>query len=218
MPARTGFAVALITLACSPTWAANPLDDLIKPQVGASACFSRVYDAAHLRAHPRQKTTAMTVWLKYRPPLSGGSGVILSVALAITQRGDPAPLYSQGGCGWDERANRDTSNHRLIKTYPKGAGTVCMQSARPDVFDAVSAEEGGDLILDRGRDRDTLMVYLDDGLTMVKRADRGNQRGIEFGAEDRVFLLRRTGIKDCASVEEAVTAPEPNSPQGPAAR
>ena len=64
--------------------------------------------------------------------------------------------------------------------------------------------------MDPGRDRDTLMVYLDDGLTMVKRADRGNQRGIEFGAEDRVFLLRRTGIKDCASVEEAVTAPEPN--------
>ena len=62
----------------------------------------------------------------------------------------------------------------LIKTYPKEAGFVCLQSARPDVFDAVSAEEGGDLILDRGKDRDTLMVYLDDSLIMVKRANRGN--------------------------------------------
>ena len=41
---------------------------------------------------------------------------------------------------------------------------VCLQSAQPDVFEATSAEEGGDLILDRGKDRDTLMVYLDDSL------------------------------------------------------
>ena len=97
----------------------------------------------------------------------------------------------------------------LIKTYPKEAGFVCMQSARPDVFDAVSAQEGGDLILDRGKDRDTLMVYLDDSLTMVKRANRGKLIGVKFGADDRVFLLRRTDIKNCAAVEEAVTAPEP---------
>ena len=148
---RIAFAAALVMHVCTPAQAANPLDDLIKPVVDSSACFTRVYDAAHLKAHPRQKTTAMTVWLKYRPPLSGGSGVILSLGLAITQRGDPAPLFSQGGCGWDARANRDTSNHRLIKTYPKEAGNVCMQSARPDVFDALSAEEGGDLILDAAR-------------------------------------------------------------------
>ena len=43
----------------------TPLDDLIKPELNSSACFTRVYDAAHLRAHPKQKTTAMTVWLKY---------------------------------------------------------------------------------------------------------------------------------------------------------
>ena len=84
-----------------------------------------------------------------------------------------------------------------------------MQSARPDVFDAVSAQEGGDLILDRGKDRDTLMVYLDDSLIMVKRANRGKLIGMKFGADDRVFLLRRTDMKDCAAVEEAVTTPEP---------
>jgi hypothetical protein len=87
------------------------------------------------------------------------------------------------------------------------------------VFDAVSAEEGGDLILDRGRDRDTLMVYLDEGLTMVRRADRSHQQDIEFGAEDRVFLLRKTANKECSAVEEAVTTPEPAlMPQAPAAR
>ena len=118
-------------------------------------------------------------------------------------------MYSQGGCDYQKAGNRDTSNNVLIKTYPKEAGFVCMQSARPDVFDAVSAQEGGDLILDRGKDRDTLMVYLDDSLTMVKRANRGKLIGVKFGADDRVFLLRRTDMKNCAAVEEAVTTPEP---------
>ena len=151
----------------------------------------------------------MTVWMKYELTPGGVPGIALGVSLAIAQRGDPAALFSQGGCEWSGTANRDTSNHRLIKAYPKEAGAVCLQSARPDVFETISAEEGGSLILDRGKDRNTLMVYLDDSLTMVKRASRGEQLDIRFGAEDRVFLLRRTDIKDCAAVEEAVTAPEP---------
>ena len=118
-------------------------------------------------------------------------------------------MYSQGGCDYQKTGNRDTSDNVLIKTYPKEAGFVCMQSARPDVFDAVSAQEGGDLILDRGKDRDTLMVYLDNSLIMVKRANRGKLIGMKFGANDRVFLLRRTGMKGCVAVEEAVTKPEP---------
>jgi len=196
-------------LALSPAFAETPLDDLIKPELNSTACFTRVYDAAHLRAHPKQKTAAITVWMKYEnfggtPPVTG-----LAISLAVKQQGDPAAMYSQGGCDYQKTANRDTSDHVLIKTYPKEAGFICMQSARPDVFAAVSAEEGGYLILDRGKGRDTLMVYLGDILIMVKRANRGKPIDMEFGADDRVFLLRRTDMKDCAAVEEAVTTPEP---------
>jgi hypothetical protein len=147
--------------------------------------------------------------LKYEPALGGAPGAVLSVALGIVNRGDPAELYSEGGCEFQERANRDTSNNRLNQAYPKEAGVVCLQSARPDVFPSVRAQEGGALILDRGRDRDTLMVYLDDSLTMVKRADRAKLLDIQFGADDRVFLLRRVAMTDCAAVENAVTEPEP---------
>jgi len=207
-----GFA-ALIVAAPGPALAANPFDDLIEPVAGKSACFTRVYDVAHLKRNPRQKTTATMVWLRYEaPPGSGATDAILSVSLAITQRGDPAAMYSDGGCNFDEHANRNTSDQRLIKTYPKEAGMVCLQSAQPDVFDATSAEEGGDLILDRGKDRDTLMVYLDDALTMVKRADRRKHLFIKFGPDDRVFLLRRAAGKDCEAVQEAVTTPEPGAP------
>jgi hypothetical protein len=204
---------ALLAVACRPALAANPFDDLMEPVDGKSACFTRVYDAAHLKRNSRQKTTAMTVWLRYEaPPGSGASGPILSVSLAITQRGDPAAMYSDGGCSFDERANRNTSDQRLIKTYPKDAGMVCLQSAQPDVFDATSAEEGGDLILDRSKDRDTLMVYLDDSLIMVKRANRSKHLLIKFGPDDRVFLLRRAVNQDCDAIQEAVTTPEPGAP------
>jgi len=53
------------------------------------------------------------------------------------------------------------------------------------------------------------MVYLDDSLIMVKRANRGKLIGMKFGADDRVFLLRRTAMTGCAAVEQAVTTPEP---------
>jgi hypothetical protein len=205
--AWAGCAAALI--AANPGSAATPLDDLIKPELNSSACFTRVYDATHLRAHPRQKTTSMTAWLKYESVGGGVPGIALAFSFAITQRGDSAALFSQGGCEWQKMANRDTSDNTLIKSYPKVAGAVCLQSARPDVFEAVSAEEGGPVILDRGKDRDTLMIYLDDSLLMEKRANRGKQLDIKFGSDDRVFLLRRTDMKNCAMVQEAVTEPEP---------
>jgi hypothetical protein len=53
------------------------------------------------------------------------------------------------------------------------------------------------------------MVYLNDSLTMVKRVNRNKLLNTKFGTDDRVFLLRRTDMKDCAVVIEAVTEPEP---------
>ena len=199
----------LVALTCSQASAANPLDDLIEPVNGKSACFIRVYDADHLRRNPKQKTRSMTVWLSYELIGGDSSGAGLTVALGLMLRGQSAMLFSSGSCDFDAKANRDTSGNRLVKAYPKESGHVCMQSARPDVFIAVSAQEGGFLLMDRGKDRDTLMLYLDDGLTMVQRANRNNLLDIKFGAEDRVFLLRRAPAADCATVEEAVTTPEP---------
>jgi hypothetical protein len=202
-------AACLAAAATSQAKAANPLDDLIQPVDGKSACFVRAYDAVHLRRHPQQKTVSMTVWLSYEAA-AGINGPVLNVALGVSQRGSPT-LFSSGVCQFDLKANRNTSGMRLIKAYPKESGHVCMQSARPDVFWAVSAEEGGVLIMDRGKDRDTLMFYLDDSLTMVNRSDRNDLLDIKFGADDRVFMLRRAPINDCAAVEEAVTTPEPGA-------
>ena len=203
--------VTLITVcivAMSPVGKAQaaPLDDLIARRAGASACFVRAYDETHLRQHPRQKTTFIAAWMKYTK-LQGTDGLALGFSLAVRRRGDRDALFSQGGCDWSATANRDTSNNRLIAGFPKDEGAVCTQTARPDVFETLSAEEGGNLIFDRGKN--ALMLYLDDNLTMVKRSNRGRQLYIIFDKDDRVFELRRANAKDCAFIEEAVTTPEP---------
>ena len=200
---------ALAVFVASRAWGATPLDDLIEPAAGRSACFTRVYDDNHLRRNPKQRTTAITVWLSYEQMGGSPPGIGLGLGLGISRRGDPTPLFAQGGCNWDERANRNTSDQRLIAAFKKDAGAVCIMSAEPDVFEATSAQEGGHLIFDRGQDRNTLILYLDDGLTMVKRANRSKQLNIRFGPDDRVFLLRRSDMKECAAVENAVTEPEP---------
>jgi hypothetical protein len=207
----TVIAGCLLAIAAAGKAQTEPLDELLAHRAGASACFTRTYDETHLRQNPRQQTTFIAAWMKYQK-LQGADGIALGLSLAVRRRGDRDALFSQGGCQWSATANRDTSNNRLIAGFPKNEGAVCLQSARPDVFDAVSAEEGGNLILDRGKEKNTLMVYLDDSLTMVKRANRGRQLHIVFDADDRVFILRRTNAKDCAFIEEAVTTPEPGVP------
>src|SRR5882672_767741 len=150
--------------------AASSLDDLIVSRPGNSACFTRVYDADHLRKNPKQTTTSMAVWLAYdkaygNPPVLAPPGL----GIAISRRGDSEPLFAQGGCAWDEGVNRDTSNRRMIKEFKKEAGVGCMMLAQPDVFDVSSAEEGGYLILDAGKDGKTVTVYLENYLVMVKQ-------------------------------------------------
>lgn len=201
-------ALLLSALASPRAQAGNPLDDLVAPVLGRSACFSRVYDDAHLKKNPRQKTTSMVVWLKY---VEGGGTAdpVLGLGLAVRQRGDAQPLFGQGACNWEVGGNRDLQGRRVVKSFTKNAGGYCAMFARPDVFETLSAEEGGEVMTDRGKDRDTLMVYLDDGLLMVRRGDRNKQLDIAFGADDRIFLLRRTDAKDCDPVQDAVTTPEP---------
>src|SRR5262249_2152652 len=143
MPLRSLATLGLLAaLTVSTAVAATPLDELIAPGKDNSACFHRTYDAAHLRGHPKQTTIAMTGWLRYEA-MQGASGLVLDLGIAISRRRDALPFFAQGDCQWDEKANRDTGGRRLITTLNKDQAAVCMIYARPDVFDTLSAQEGG---------------------------------------------------------------------------
>jgi hypothetical protein len=190
--------IAWLAVALSPQASADPFNDLTKG--GGDACFQRVYDAAHLAKNPRQHVTSMTLWINGSPKASG------NVALALTRRNDPQAVFLAAGCDWEEYKPGQKSWMTIFK---KRAGAGCITLAVPDVFEASSAEEGGGVILDPTPDGKSLTVYLDDSQSMVKRANRAKPVSLELGADDRVFLLRRTDLKNCTAAKEAITEPEP---------
>jgi hypothetical protein len=52
---RLWASIVVTSLAVLPQVAANatPLDEMIEPEKDHSACFTRTYDAAQLRLHPK---------------------------------------------------------------------------------------------------------------------------------------------------------------------
>jgi len=193
-------ALLAVVVSAQNVWA-DPFSDLTKS--GRDACFRRSYDAAHLRKNPRQQTTSLVVWITGDTDQSG-----TNVGLAAVRRGDPQALFISAACEWEVYKGERRS---WMELYKKKAGAGCVTLAVPDVFDSSSAEEGGGVLLDPAADGKTLMVYLDEYQTMVKRADRGRKISIMFGADDRIFLLRRIDAKECNFVKEALTAPEPGA-------
>jgi hypothetical protein len=194
-------AAFLATVLAASAASADPMSDLTKD--GNGVCFRRVYEAAHLKKNPRQQVTSMTVWIAGKDEMASGN-----TGLALTRRGDAEPVFLSGDCDWQELKNVES----WMPSYRKKAGAGCVTSAVPDVFpESSSAEEGGPVILDPAPDGKTMIVHLDDSPSMVKRASRWKVVPLMLGREDRVFLLRRTAVKDCDFVKEAVTTKEPPS-------
>src|SRR5258707_8795636 len=71
---------------------------------GADACFGRVYDAAHLKAHPHQKVARIFFFHGHDPVSrpneepSIGSDTSYNSFMATTVRGAKAPEWVGGGC------------------------------------------------------------------------------------------------------------------------
>src|SRR5262245_41758484 len=192
---RHAIAAGLVGLLTANHVAANPFDDLTK---NGDACFHRSYDAAHLAKNPRQLTTSMTVWVTTIDSMRSGN-----VGLGVTRRGETAPLFLAAGCDWGD-------DQSWMKSYQKKGGAGCVTLAVPDVFrDVSSAEEGGGVVLDPAPGGKTMLVHMDDRQSMVRRANRGRKISVLFGADDRVFMLRRADSKQCESVKDAVTTLEP---------
>src|SRR4051812_24495299 len=81
-------------------------DDALLPQLspgGKPVCFGRVYDAAHLKAHPQQKVQRIFLAHGVDPlgraneePRSHPSAHV--VFLATTMRGETTPKWARGWC------------------------------------------------------------------------------------------------------------------------
>jgi hypothetical protein len=158
----------------------SALMPLLAPEPGNKACFVRTYDAAHLRAHPRQRITAMKFLLGVeaydpKPPNAKEPGDLYyyTFSMSVSRRGDRRLLRTSGDC-------------------MGGDGISCVVDC-----------DGGSVALDKMPPANTLIVRLnDDGIRMFHDCDDEQGVLVKAGADDKEFHLERAANDACRALEE----------------
>jgi hypothetical protein len=193
--------------------ATNPLPKLLAKPGNDYLCFRRDYDEAHLKRHPGQITTSALLSLA---PSTDNAGQSVWVKLQLRQRPYRKGLETHANvgasCEWSATANRDTSGNRMIGTYPRDDGFVCLA-----MYNNTAAEEAGTLLLDLAPDARTVTVHLDaagiglwgtlpEHATSDEKAAAGTKGHppLKPGAQDRVFRLTRADPSVCRAMEKAI--------------
>jgi hypothetical protein len=173
----------------------NPLSRAVPHKEGASACYSRTYDAAHLKAHPRQMTQNVMLSLRYER----GQHI---VRIMLKQKNRAAPLYIVGGCGWSDKANLGVDDKALVKEFKATSGLDC------NAFSGLNSdEEGGDYPIDFAADGKSLTLYLVDQTSAWSGPDQKKKTiSMRLGSEDLIFRLDRVDATMCRSMETALKA------------
>ena len=184
-----------------PAFAADdPLIRILPPKDGASLCFRRVYDEAHLKRLPGQQTREALLAFRYQ----GADGSHIE-SIKLIRRPPQPPLTFAGGCAWNPTsANIDTSGNRMIRSFAGKAGYDCIVVGAPG-----SAEEGGYFLIDLAADAKSATLHLDSPIAPWKGGRVGDHaRHVDLGRDDRVFRLQRTDAAACAALlEETKDAP-----------
>lgn len=153
---------------------------LLAPQKGNKACYIRTYDNAHLRAHPRQRITAMKFLLgvkEYDPRKANAKGlddlVYYTFAMSVARRGDKRLLHASGDCF--------------------GGDTISC---------AVDCDGGG-VALDKLPPANTLIVRMkDSGIRMLHDCDDEQGVLVKAGADDMLFHLEKAANEACRALEQ----------------
>lgn len=159
------------------------LANFIPPQAGARACFGRVYDAEHLKAHPQQQVTEMQFRIAYyiHDPdefaPKGQRNYYFEVLTRLRDQKQAKPLTAMGEC-------RPTEDGKAII-----CGVEC---------------DGGGVTVKRSGDG-KIMVDLEAMGRLRMTADCGDEEdGVELtsGADDRRFLLSKIPQAECPAYDD----------------
>jgi hypothetical protein len=198
MSARAAIVLAVMlgaTCGASAASEDNPLSRAVPPKEGASACYSRTYDAAHLKARPRQMTQNVMLSVRYQQ----GQHI---VRIMLKQKNRPVPLYMVGDCGWSDKANLGVDDKPLVKEFKATSGLDC------NAFSGLNSdEEGGDYPIDFAADGKSLTLYLVDQTSAWSGPDQKKKTiRMRLGSEDLIFRLDRADAAMCRSMETALKA------------
>jgi hypothetical protein len=184
-----GALAALLIGAGSPAGAREgsgnaALIPLLAPQVGNKACYARHYDAAHLRAHPHQRITAMAFLLnveaydekEVKDDERPEDKVYYVFAMSVARRGDERLLHTSGDCyGSDE-------------------------------ISCVVDCDGGHVTLDKMPPADTLIVRLnEEGVRMFHDCDDKEGVLVTSGTDDKTFRIDKVSGNSCRALQEMIT-------------
>jgi len=152
-------------------------------QAAAHACFVRRYTKAHLAGHPDQNVTDMLAFVSKQE----GPDAYYSISMQVNFRQLAKPFQLSGSCG----IGVDGKN-------TLGCGIEC---------------DGGSLSV-RVKNDMSLLVDIPDSVRLFDPSDLESEpgadlpQGARFGADDKLFRLDRTDLRDCTPViyDEAVKA------------
>jgi hypothetical protein len=135
----------------------------------AFACFNRHYDAPHLTGHPRQNVRDMTMFVDSWS--DADSGRQYSLGIGVKFRAVKSEFQLSGGC----------------------SSTVDGKNALSCGIDC----DGGHIDV-RVRDANSVLVGIPDGArTWDPESENEPPKQAHFGADDKLFRLDRTDLKQC---------------------
>jgi hypothetical protein len=160
--ARAGFGAALLGVLAGPALADDALKLSELSPNGADACFGRVYDAAHLKAHPQQKVARIFFYYGHDPVSRPNeepapSDTSYNAFVSTTVRGAKAPQWAGGWCNHESEDGKSGPIHcgmdcdrTLASLKVDEKGRLLLSDLSPDIYlDADSEEELGTAEYDR---------------------------------------------------------------------
>ncbi len=171
----------LLTLnLCGAAFAQSANEDLVtlfgeNPGTGkAMACFSRVYDKAHLASHGQQNVTRMLAFVSK----DEGQDQYFGVNLQVGFRHLDQPFDVAGSCSLDASGSKTLS-----------CGIDC-DGGQLDV----RVRDNQSILIDIP---ESVRIY---DASAAEDTDEELPKHARFGSDDKVFRLDRTDLKDCVGI------------------
>lgn len=160
------------------------LANFIPPQAGARACFGRVYDAAHLKNHPKQQVTEMQFRIAYyiHDPdefaAKGQRNYYFQILARLRDAQQGKPLTAMGECSVADDGK--------------------------SIFCGVDCDGGGVIVKRNGADK--VLVDLEALGRLRMTLDCGEDEADAFeltpGADDKRFLLSKMPQAECPAYDD----------------
>ena len=179
-------AVAATILATSHAAAEGPesiahLVGILAPEPGHKACYRRLYDKAHLAAHPKQTVTAITFLIRvvrydaqgeryHTPATKPDDWIGYQFAMAVDRRREGRTQRTSGDCFGFESARCSVDCD---------GGGVTLEKPEPDVL---------------------LLRLTDYGIRMSGACEGGAM--LKPGQDDKVFRLAKVADQMCGALEK----------------